>query len=129
MAESISVLIAEDEAILSMYLEMILKRSGFLVVGSVSTGEEAVAVALETKPDAVLMDVRLAGSMDGVDAAQQISSSVCSAIVFMTGYSNEEIRQRAEGIHPFAYLVKPFEKTELLDTLSRIRGRQLQNAK
>jgi CheY-like chemotaxis protein len=97
-----------------MYLEMILKRSGFVVSDAVASGEDAVISYQKNNPDIVLMDIRLSGQMDGIDAAKKICSEDHCKIIFMTGYSNDNIEARANELNPFAYLVKPFDKKELV---------------
>jgi CheY-like chemotaxis protein len=114
-----TVLIVEDEAVMAMYLEMILKRSGFVVSDAVATGEDAVISYEKNKPDIILMDIRLSGQMDGIEAAKKINSENHCKIIFMTGYSNENIKERANELNPIAYLVKPFEKRELVALMKK----------
>jgi CheY-like chemotaxis protein len=120
MSKPISVVIVEDETTMAMCLEMILKRAGFDICANVGTGEEAIAESERFSPDAVLLDVRLGGEIDGIEAAQQIVRNRNIRIVFMTGYSNPEIRKRAQIVEPVAYLVKPFEFSELIEVLNTL---------
>ena len=115
------IMIVEDEAIMVMYLEMMLKREGFTIVCSVCTGEDAIKMVEEIRPDVILMDIRLAGYLDGIETASEIGKRFQCAIIFITGYLDQSNRQRAEELRPVAFLSKPLITKELvaiLDTLS-----------
>lgn len=101
------ILQVEDEAISALQMELALKRLGHEVLPHVATGEAAIARAERDNPDLVLMDIRLAGEMDGIQAAAAIRSVSAVPIVFITGYDDAEIRDRASGVGPLAYLIKP----------------------
>jgi two-component system, response regulator PdtaR len=103
------ILIVEDEAISAMALEKLLQNLGCVVVGIVATGENAVAIAKAEKPDIIAMDIRLAGKMDGVDAATLITSELGIPIIFMTGYDDGAIKARAISLKPLGYVVKPLD--------------------
>jgi PAS domain S-box-containing protein len=107
------VLVVEDERIVALDLVNTLEDLGYAVVGSVSTGEAAVARAGESAPDVVLMDVRLAGAMDGVHAADEIRKSHGIPIIFLTAHADNDTLRRAAQTEPFGYLVKPFKGAEL----------------
>ena len=109
-----SILIVEDEAVMVMYLEMRLSRAGFTVCESVATGEDAIASFIKNSPEIVLMDIRLGGSMDGIEAAREMNKLHKSKILFMSGYSDSKTIEKAEETQPLGYLVKPFEINELL---------------
>jgi CheY-like chemotaxis protein len=121
MGRTKSVLIVEDEAVMAMYLEIILKRKGYVIAGSVSTGDDAVEVSVKNMPEFILMDIRLGGEVDGIEAARKICSTYKCKIIFMTGYSNDETIARANELQPVAYLVKPFDTSELLTILEQSR--------
>lgn len=108
------VLIVEDEAVLAMLYRRRLKSRGYAVTGTASTREEAVSLAFKDPPDFVLMDIRLAGENDGIDAAREITARIRTRTIFMTGYSDERIKNVALELHPLAYLIKPFDLQELL---------------
>ncbi len=110
----LSVLVVEDEAVLAMLYEKRLKKKGYTVTGRASTREEAVSLAFKNPPDLILMDIRLAGENDGIEAAKEIAERIKTRIIFTTGYSDESIKSRAMALHPLAYLIKPFEINELL---------------
>jgi CheY-like chemotaxis protein len=111
------VLIVEDEAILAANLEDQVREMGHEVVGVTGSGERAVRLCLREMPDLVLMDIRLEGEMDGLEAAHRIRASHPVAVVFITAYSDEPFLERAKSSEPFGYLVKPVEARELRATL------------
>jgi len=107
------ILIVEDEPLVAELLEERLKVLGYAVAASVRTGEEAVETAAELVPDLVLMDVVLAGAMDGVEAAAAIRKRHDIPVVFLTGYADDDTLRRAQLTDPLGYLLKPFENREL----------------
>jgi DNA-binding NtrC family response regulator len=113
MSTSARILIVEDEFAVAMELEDHLGALGYTVVDHVMTGDEAVKQAADTEPDLVLMDVRLDGPMDGVEAARKIRASQPIPVVFVTAYSDDETLQRATDTTAYGYVVKPFEEREL----------------
>lgn len=111
------VLVVEDEGIIALDLESRLRALGHIVCGTVATGPEAVEGARTLRPDIVLMDIRLSGSMDGIEAARQIRRIRDIPIVFLTAHSDPGSLSGAAAIGPFAYLIKPFTDRELQVTL------------
>lgn len=111
------ILIVEDEVVVAEDVRACLVRSGYDVSESVETGEEALELLKKTKVDLVLMDIFLAGPMDGIDTAGAITETVDVPIVYLTAYSDEEILERARLTEPFGYMVKPFERRELVSTI------------
>lgn len=107
------VLVVEDMAVVAMDIASTLGQLGYEVVGTVATGEEAIQVAATARPDLVLMDINLAGQVDGIEAAHQIRDSFQIPVVFLTAYSDEDTLQRAKLSDPFGYVVKPINKREL----------------
>lgn len=103
----IKVLIAEDEALIALIAQKRLSKTGYEVCGLVTSGEEAIEHAKTENPDVVLMDIRLAGEMDGVEAARQIGLFSKAMIIFTTGYSDASIKSRAKELNPAGYLIKP----------------------
>lgn len=110
-------LIVEDESIVALDIQARLLQMGYEVIGIVDSGEDAIDMAAEGKPDLVLMDIRLRGRMDGVEAAQQIRARFGIPVVFLTAYADELTLQRAKIAEPLGYLIKPFEERELRSTL------------
>jgi signal transduction histidine kinase len=108
-----SVLIVEDEAIVAADLSNKLRKLGYSISGVTASGEEAVILAGDRQPQAVLMDIRLAGAMDGIDAADQIRRTCDLPVIFLTAHSDQPTLQRAKLTEPFGYILKPFEEREL----------------
>jgi CheY-like chemotaxis protein len=111
--KSVRILIVEDELILAKALELCLEDFGYEVAATVTTGEEAILRAEEIKPDLVLMDIVLAGEMDGIEAAGVIRSRLKIPFMYMTAYGDKETLERARLSEPLDYLVKPIREHEL----------------
>lgn len=107
------VLVVEDEAILAMNIEKMLQKLGYAVAASTASGEEAVRQAAHQKPDLVLMDIKLGGHIDGVEAAEQIQSRLDIPVVYLTAFADDETLRRAKITSPFGYLLKPFKASDL----------------
>jgi PAS domain S-box-containing protein len=108
-----SILIVEDEAIVAADLAGILRRMGYEINGTTPRGEEAINLAREQRPDLILMDIRLAGAMDGVEAAGIIHRELDLPVIFLTAHSDQATLERAKLSEPFGYLLKPFEELGL----------------
>ncbi len=117
------VLIVEDEAIVAESIASKLRRYGYEVIDTLPTGEEAVDKAGKTRPDVILMDIHLAGKMDGIQAADRISSQFHIPVIFLTAYADEQTIARAKEAGPFGYLVKPFRERDLYVTIEMARER------
>jgi len=113
----VRILVVEDAAIVAKSVEDNLKKLGYDVAAVTASGEEAVRLAAETRPDLVLMDIMLQGEMDGVEVAEQIRARFDIPVVYLTAYAEDEILQRAKITEPFGYLLKPFEAGELRVTI------------
>src|SRR5471030_2496235 len=111
------ILIVEDERVVALDLSSTLEKLGYSVIGSVISGAEAIECAREQRPDLILMDIRLNGKLDGIDAAQEIHLFLNCPIIFLTAYSDEQTLHRAKQVMPFGYLVKPFKMLELRCTI------------
>ena len=107
------ILIVEDEGIVANDLRMRLRKVGYDVVGIVASGEESIRLATELRPDLVLMDITLQGSIDGVEAAGTIRQHLGIPVVYLTAHSDQATLQRAKITEPFGYVLKPFEDREL----------------
>ena len=106
-------LIVEDESIVAQDLRYKLLAWGYQVAGIASSGEEAVRVAAELRPDLVLMDVRLPGRVDGIQAARAIGSRHNIPVIYLTAFSDDETLQRAKDSEPFGYITKPVRDADL----------------
>lgn len=107
------ILVVEDETVIAKNLEKLLKGMGYGVIGISSTGEDAVKIALDKHPDLILMDIRLEGKMDGVEAAVQIRKHVDIPVIYVTAFADKTTLQRAKETQPYGYLHKPFKKGDL----------------
>ncbi len=110
---SARILIVEDEAIVAKDISLSLRNLRYHVVGIAATGEEAIGKAATSNPDIILMDIRLAGSMDGIETAREIHKTQKIPVVFLTAHADQATLNRAKTIAPFGYLVKPFAEREL----------------
>jgi CheY-like chemotaxis protein len=113
MGEKPRILIVEDEHIIQLDLKERLEQFGYEVVGLAGSGAEAVEMARHTRPNVVLMDVRLEGEMDGVEAALQIRLQQDMPIVYLTALADIRNLGRASGTEPYFYLLKPVRSREL----------------
>ncbi|WFN35563.1 response regulator [Methanogenium sp. S4BF] len=111
------ILIVEDEVIVAMTLEDVLQKLGYQVAGAVTNGPDAIQMAGEVMPDLVLMDIRLDGSMDGIEAATRISSLYSIPVVYLTAHSDQATLSRAIQTQPYGYLLKPFRERDLYTTI------------
>ncbi|MDD2499212.1 MAG: diguanylate cyclase [Geobacter sp.] len=107
------ILLAEDEKIAADYLTQSLHRMGYEVTNVVQTGEEAIERADEDKPDLVLMDITLGGKINGIAAAQTLHGQTDIPIIYLTADTNDHIFELAKLTEPYAYLVKPYELSQL----------------
>ncbi len=107
------ILIVEDELIVAEDLKMTLNSLGYEVVGVSGTGEHAIELAAEKKPDIILMDIMLAGEMDGITTAAKIRSLYDIPVIYVTAYADENLIARAKLTEPFGYIVKPFNEREV----------------
>ncbi len=107
------VLIVEDEAIVALDLSHCISKLGYTIVGIVRSGEDAVEKAQSLHPDVVLMDIHLAGMMDGIEAAEMIRQLLDVPIIYLTAYADDDTVQRAILTQPFGYIRKPFEERDL----------------
>ncbi|MCX6899244.1 MAG: response regulator [Verrucomicrobia bacterium] len=113
MNEHPRVLVVEDEPIVAADLKVRLDMLGCKVVGSAASGEKALVLAGQLLPDLVLMDIRLEGAMDGIEAAQQMRQRWHLAVVYLTAYADDTTVERAKVTEPFGYILKPFKDREL----------------
>jgi response regulator NasT len=116
------VLIAEDEALIRLDLREMLEEEGFDVVGEAADGEQTVALANALKPDLVICDVKMP-KMDGIAAAAQITEARIAPVVMLTAFSQRDLIERARDAGAMAYLVKPFQKRDLLPAIEMATSR------
>ncbi len=117
MMKGNKIMVVEDESIIAEDIRMSLINNGYVVPAVVSAGEAAIAKATEVKPDLILMDIMIAGKMDGIETAGIIRSKANIPVIFLTAYSDDRILERARITEPFGYLIKPFKDRELYITI------------
>lgn len=113
MKEHIKILIVEDEIIISMLLREQLADSGYAISDAVTIAADAIISAKRNPPDMILMDINLEGEIDGIESAAVIKSESDIPVLFMTGYDDPSIRERAEKLKPIGYLIKPISIDEI----------------
>jgi PAS domain S-box-containing protein len=111
------VLVVEDDAIVADYLDRTLRDIGYEVAAVVATGRDALECALRQRPDVVLMDIRLRGGMDGVQAAEAIRARSDLPVIFLSAYDEDDLVQHAKLLEPYGYLAKPVRGRELKATV------------
>ncbi len=112
------ILIVEDDPVLRLYLEKVLERSGYLVTATAASGEEALECAARRRPDLVLMDINLAGAMDGIEAARELRRRVACPVVFLTAHYDQPTLERAREAEPAGFIVKPIEEHDVRATVA-----------
>jgi len=112
------ILVVEDEPLIGMEIQEQLERSGFLVPLVAQSGEEAISSIRQIVPDLIMLDIRLAGSIDGIETASQIRARYDIPIIYLTAFSDQTTVIRAGNTEPDAYLVKPFNERELLANIN-----------
>lgn len=111
------ILIVEDEKIIAFDLQRRLKSFGFEVLGSCSSGTEALEFCARERPDLVLMDIMLEGDLDGIETSKLLLERHQIPSIFLTAYSDPSTLERAKAAQPLAYIIKPFKERELYTTL------------
>ncbi len=108
-----TILIVEDEGIIARDIRQQLVELGYEVVGDTPTGEEALTLIEQLKPSLVLMDIHLAGKLDGIETAQSVRRQFGTPVVFLTAFAGAETLERAKLTEPFGYIIKPFDERYL----------------
>ena len=122
MMESVKVVIAEDEAIIRLDLRETLENSGYEVVADTGRGDEAIELVSKHKPDVVILDVKMPG-MDGIQVAREIAAAEDTAVVILTAFSQRELIDEAVDAGALAYLVKPYQQSDLIPAIEIARRR------
>ena len=116
------VVIAEDEAIIRLDLKETLEEEGYEVVGETGRGDEAVELVRALSPDVAILDIKMPG-LDGLSAAREIAGERRAAVLILTAFSQRDLIERARDAGALAYLVKPFQKADLLPAIEVALGR------
>ena len=119
---AVRVVIAEDEAIVRLDLKETLEEEGYEVVGETGRGDEAVDLVDKLKPDLAILDIKMPGK-DGLEAAREIAGPRKAAVLILTAFSQRDLIEKARDAGALAYLVKPFQRSELVPALEVALGR------
>lgn len=119
---SVRVVIAEDEAIIRLDLKETLEEEGYEVVGETGRGDKAVELVRELRPDLAILDIKMPG-MDGLEAARHITRDRICGVLVLTAFSQREVIEEARDAGALAYLVKPFQKSDLIPAIEVAIGR------
>lgn len=119
---TIRVVIAEDEAIIRLDLKESLEEEGYEVVGEAGRGDQAIELVRELRPDLVILDIKMPG-VDGLTAARTVAAERICAVLMLTAFSQREIIEEARDAGALAYLVKPFQKNDLIPAIEVAIGR------
>ena len=114
-----TILIVEDEALVASYIQEVLEESGFVIAGVASSGPEAMSLASASPPDLALVDIKLAGPMDGIEVAQLMRSQFNVHSIFLSGVCDPETMERARTATPLGFLEKPFRPSQVFNALQR----------
>jgi response regulator NasT len=120
--QSTRIVIAEDEAIIRLDLRETLEEEGYLVVADTGRGDDAIELVRQHKPDVAIFDIKMPG-LDGLDAARVVSAEKICPVVMLTAFSQREVIEQARDAGALAYLVKPFQKTDLVPAIELAIGR------
>lgn len=118
MTAARQIMIVEDDEIIANLITLMLEKKGFHIQVKVSSGEEAVLRAADLHPDLILMDINLNGLMDGIVAARFIFSLFHFPVIFLTGYCDDHLLERAKSAQPYGYILKPFTENDLISNIT-----------
>ncbi len=110
---NISVLVVEDENIVAKDIQMSLQKMGYNVIGTASSGEKALEILKDSRPDIILMDIMLKGKMSGIDTAEMVKEEYDLPVIYLTAYADESTLSKAKVTEPYGYILKPFKEIDL----------------
>ncbi|MEO5356336.1 MAG: response regulator [Nitrospirae bacterium YQR-1] len=108
-----SILVVDDEAVVSLEISTLLQSWGYRIAGTVGTGEEAIKCVEASPPDLILMDINIRGEYDGIETSRRIKAISSIPIIYLTAYADEAILRRVERTNPYGYILKPFHDSAL----------------
>lgn len=120
------ILIVEDDPLVASYIRDVLEESGFSVIGTASSGPEALALVGEVTPALALVDIRLSGKMDGIEVAQELQRRFAIRSIFLTGMDDPETLERAKIVAPLGFLRKPFRPSQVYNALQSALRHQIE---
>lgn len=118
----VPILIVEDDPLVASYIRDVLEESGFIVPGTASTGAEAFALAGDMRPRLALVDIKLAGPIDGIEVACELLSRFNVQSIFLSGLDDPAILERATSAEPLGFLHKPFRPSQVFNALEKALG-------
>lgn len=116
------ILIVEDEAINALAIRFMLSKAGFSICGTVASGKEAIENVMNNKPDLILMDIRIAGDIDGIETASLIKEKIDIPVIFMTAYADISVEKKARALNPLAFLKKPIDVVDIQNIISSVNN-------
>jgi len=119
-----SILLVDDEAVITTQLEERLTRMGYCVVGRAASAEEGIEMARRLRPDLILMDIVMPGEMDGIDATEIIAREMAIPVVFLTAYGDDRYIERAKKVNPEGYIIKPYQENEIKAVIEIVMERR-----
>jgi two-component system, response regulator PdtaR len=122
MTSSVRIVVAEDEAIIRLDLKELLVEEGYEVVGETGRGDEAVELVRKLRPDLAILDIKMPG-MDGLQAARIIANERLAAVLILTAFSQRDLIEEARNAGALAYIVKPFQRSDLVPAIELALGR------
>jgi len=125
VSNPVRVVVAEDEAIIRLDLKEILEEEGYEVVGETGRGDQAIELVRQHRPDLAILDIKMPG-MDGLTAARHIAGERLAAVLILTAFSQHDLVEQAREAGALAYLVKPFQKSDLIPAIEMALGRHEQ---
>jgi two-component system, response regulator PdtaR len=125
--QSTRVVIAEDEAIIRLDLKELLEEEGYEVVGETGRGDEAVELVRNLSPDLAILDIKMPG-MDGLSAARHIAGERLAAVLILTAFSQRDLVEQARDAGAMSYIVKPFQKSDLIPAIEVALGRHAEQS-
>ncbi|BAY61028.1 two-component hybrid sensor and regulator [Calothrix brevissima NIES-22] len=115
----VKILIVEDDYSLALNMQDILECWGYTVIDIANSGELAIKKAYQLQPNLILMNIRLYGEIDGIQAAEEIWHNLHIPIIYITGFADKSTIERAQSTYPFIYLIKPVSKNELYAAIDK----------
>lgn len=120
---TVNLLIVEDEALVASYIQDVLEESGFTIAGVASTGPEALSLAGDVSLTLALVDIKLAGPMDGIEVAKLLRERHSVPSIFLSGMHDPETMRRAQTVDPLGFLQKPFRPSQVFNALEKARAK------
>jgi two-component system, response regulator PdtaR len=117
--QPVSILVVEDDPLVASYIQEVLEESGFAIAGIASSGPEAMSLAGDGRPALALVDIKLAGPMDGIEVARLMRSRFNVQSIFLSGTCDPETMERAKDASPLGFLEKPFRPSQVFNALQR----------